>query len=222
MKIISFNVNNDYRNIINNAQTIIEMINKHDPDIVGLQEITLAMYGALTNLLNKNYNISAKPKDAQSFFNVLLSKYSDEIINIPFTNTNMNRSFCMQHVESLNETFITTHLESCHINLQMRLLQCDELHKYINVNTKSNTFFGDTNFRHDEQLNWPNFKYIESTTNDVYTFDSLLNKNATPPFRSNLDRFYTNKVGTHCVDIFVDVTFSDHFPIMMTMNRNVS
>ena len=214
MKIISFNVNNDYRNIVNNAQTIVEMINKHDPDLVGLQEITPVMYDVLTmKCESSSYNMSTKPKESKSFFNVLLTKFPDEIVEIPFETTNMNRSFLMQHVESLNETFITTHLESGHVNNNIRLFQCEQMHKY-SLNTT--TFFGDTNFSQDEHLG-SNFKYIEPTAKGVYTFDSLLNPNATPPFRSNLDRFYTNKVvDDACVDILTNVTFSDHFPIMMT------
>lgn len=39
MKILSWNVNNDYRNIKNKVDIIIKLLNKFDIDIIGLQEV---------------------------------------------------------------------------------------------------------------------------------------------------------------------------------------
>jgi endonuclease/exonuclease/phosphatase family metal-dependent hydrolase len=212
MKILSFNVNNDYRNTTKNATTIVDMISRIDPDIVGLQEVTPSMYDALENsLLFQRYNVS--DKQPRSYFNVMISKFPDGIVEIPFIETSMSRSFLKQYVASLDHTFITTHLESVAQNRSVRSAQCQQM--CSSLNGVPATVFGDTNFCSEDERMADGMAYITPTSTTEFSYDYLLNPNAHPPFRTNLDRFYTN-IPRPKVDILVDVTFSDHFPIMMT------
>ena len=214
MKIISFNINNDYRNIQENAVKIKNMIKSETPDIIGLQEITSPMYDELLPfLLNLKYNVSSK--SSRSYFNMMISKFSDTIIEIPFSTTSMSRSFLKQYVKDLDETFITTHLESIGLNKLIREKQCLEICEVVSLSTYF-TVFGDTNFSQEDEDMGGGLTYIDPALKTVFTYDSQLNNNAQTPFRSNLDRFYTNKSIDSKVDILINITFSDHFPIILT------
>ena len=214
MKIISFNVNNDYRNVKKNAQIIYDMILKHDPDVVGLQEVTPTMYDELRAL---NVSLQMSSKESQSYFNVMFSKYPDPIIKEPFKWSSMERSFLKQSISSLQTTHVTTHLESVACNANMRREQCKQICDNI---SGSVIIFGDTNFSNNEET-IDNMLYLAPTNNKYFTWDSLYNKNASPPFRSNLDRFYVSPLNlsgcAYNVAILTNVDFSDHYPIMLTM-----
>ena len=223
MKILSFNVNNDYRNTSENAEAIAGMIARSDPDIVGLQEVTPMMYDALFSVLKDRHGYNVSARQTRSYFNVMMSKFPDAISETAFTTTTMARTFLTQHVAALGATFVTTHLESMPQNKSVRALQCLQICEHLRRYGGPVTVFGDTNFCHDdEDLCGCGLAYVESYTGgvDVFTYDSLLNPNASKPFRTNLDRFYTShNVTSHnsTLDILVDVTFSDHFPIVLTL-----
>ena len=70
MKILSFNVENDYRDLENKCEVICDLIHKHNPEIIGLQEVIPALYKLLSNKLSLNYTISTY--ENTSYFNVML------------------------------------------------------------------------------------------------------------------------------------------------------
>ena len=219
MKIVSFNVNNDYRDILKNAKTIYDMITTYDLDVAGLQEITPSMYDALQVLLAKpEHPYHMSEKQSGSYFNVMISKFPDPFSVVPFSTTSMARSFVYQTVSQM--TFVTTHLESAAQSQSVRAEQCRQVVDHLDDRIKNKDIhvivFGDTNFTAIEER-VPGMTNIIPKSGGPFTYDSLLNPNAQPPFRSNLDRFYvTNPTMKYDVTILTDVNFSDHFPILLS------
>lgn len=204
MKVVSWNINDDYRDINNKVSKIIKLLS--DADVIGLQEVRPDVYDILYNKLKDSYAISEKQD--RSFFNVLISRFMYPIMTTKFKNTTMNRGFIAQKTDTM--TFITTHLESGHMNKATRELQVKEIITNISGLV---TIFGDTNFTHDDEK-FGSLRYLKHNNSNVYTYDSQLNRNAMPPYRSNLDRFYINNssnIGS--VEILTDYRESDHFPI---------
>lgn len=206
MKVVSWNINDDYRDLNNKVSKIIELLS--DADVVGLQEVRPDVYDILYNKLKDSYVISEKQDG--SFFNVLISRFMYPMVTTKFTNTRMNRGFITQKTD--NMTFITTHLESGHMNKATRELQVKEITANISGQV---TIFGDMNFTHDDEK-FGSLRYLKHTNNNIYTYDSQLNRNAMPPYRSNLDRFYINSSSNiDSVEILTDYKESDHFPIKL-------
>jgi endonuclease/exonuclease/phosphatase family metal-dependent hydrolase len=212
MIIISWNINNDYRNINNKLEDILNLINEFTPDMIGLQEVIPNLYDLIKdNKIIKNKYIISK-KENKSYFNLLLSRYKNEIISVDFKDTNMNRNYILQKNEDIN--FINIHLESLPCNKEIRNLQINQL---LQENKGNLIIFGDTNYIFkDEKIS--DFQYLQNNDNkDVFTFDSKINRNAMPPFRSNLDRFYTNiNIKNYELKILTNYISSDHFPLFLS------
>ena len=212
MIIISWNINNDYRNINNKLVDILNLIKEFTPDMIGLQEVIPNLYDLIKdNKIIKNKYIISK-KENKSYFNLLLSRYKNEIISVDFKNTNMNRNYILQKNEDIN--FINLHLESLPCNKEIRNLQINQL---LQENKGNLIIFGDTNYIFkDEKIS--DFQYLQKNDNkDVFTFDSKINRNAMPPFRSNLDRFYTNiNIKNYELKILTNYISSDHFPLCLS------
>ena len=124
----------------------------------------------------------------------------------------MNRNYILQKNTDIN--FINLHLESLPCNKEIRNLQINQL---LQENEGKSIIFGDTNFIfEDEKIS--NFQYLKKNDNkDIFTFDSKLNRNAMPPFRSNLDRFYTNiNIKNYELKILTNYISSDHFPLFLS------
>ena len=123
----------------------------------------------------------------------------------------MNRNYILQKNEDIN--FINLHLESLPCNKEIRNLQINQL---LQENKGNLIIFGDTNYIFkDEKIS--DFQYLQKNDNkDVFTFDSKINRNAMPPFRSNLDRFYTNiNIKNYELKILTNYISSDHFPLCL-------
>jgi exonuclease III len=214
MKILSFNVNDDYRNIKQNAFILSEYINNIKPNIIGLQEVNIQMYDELYNNLNNAYHFS--DKNDERFFNVLLynkKAVPNLVIKHSFINSSMNRHYLVLELDNI--TYITTHLESANINFKIRQKQIDEIFNSIDLN-KNIILFGDLNFTNiDEDIK--NLNYLNYENNFLFTYDSKFNDNAIPPYRSNLDRFYTNINRPYDIKIINNILISDHFPILLTI-----
>lgn len=212
MIIISWNINNDYRNINNKLEDILNLIKEFTPDMIGLQEVIPNLYDLIKdNKIIKNKYIISK-KENKSYFNLLLSRYKNEIISVDFKDTNMNRNYILQKNEDIN--FINIHLESLPCNKEIRNLQINQL---LQENKGNLIIFGDTNYIFkDEKIS--DFQYLQKNDNkDVFTFDSKINRNAMPPFRSNLDRFYTNiNIKNYELKILTNYISSDHFPLFLS------
>ena len=223
LKILSYNVNNDYRDIEKKVAIILHMIEEYDVDIIGLQEVTPQFYNYLSSKLNKDkYCISEAVK--QSFYNVMISKsnYKSSPSYFSFTNSSMARGYLKLNITHANKNYIviTTHLESGHNNKEIRKLQCDEILASI-LDVDNCIIFGDMNFTNPEEKIFT-FFYLDSSSNDVYTYDSKYNFKAIKPFRNNLDRFYikTNKKITkdnYYIILFDNIDLSDHFPILLSL-----
>ena len=228
MKILSYNVDNDYRNLEEKSNQIIYLIINENIDIIGLQEVIPKLYDLLykSNKLS-NYIISQQPINV-SFFNVLISKHKYDIVYKQFINSNMNRGYLAMDMP--NMLLITTHLESASISENTRKLQINEILKYININYKQKyldktyIIFGDLNFTNSNETiaNFNNIEFLsknDTSKNDIYTYDSLYNVNAISPYRSNLDRFFYKKTSSnnniYTCKILNNITLSDHYPILL-------
>ena len=209
MKILSFNINNDYRFIPEKAQVVIDLMRDYNIDIVGLQEVTRALYNELESKLLDGYFMSSP--SSSTFFNVIISKFSDNFIQTRFENTSMDRGYIIHETPTV--CLINTHLESVAINQVIREKQCNEIKKKIEKDT---IVFGDLNFCNAGET-FDGLHYLMPKTEDVFSYDSLLNREAIPPFRSNLDRFYSNNEKVYEIRILKDVLLSDHFPLLLTI-----
>lgn len=218
MKIISFNVNNDYRYITDKVQVILQLILQYDLDVLCLQEVTLELYKLLMPQIPNNLYISIS--EQTSFFNVIISRYN-QFIYYPFKNSNMYRGFILHELP--NYLIINTHLESGNYNQHIRQMQCNEIlntiQNYIS-NCKNIIILGDMNFTNLEEF-FPlsNFIELQNDDNDLFTYDSKYNLDAIKPYRTNLDRIYIlmqSKIysSTSTLKILKDITISDHFPIL--------
>lgn len=210
MKIISWNINNDYRCINLKVYNIINLLEKYRPNIVGLQEVIPKVYDLLCDedIIKNRYIISEKQD--KSYFNIILTKFKTPMEIIPFKNSSMGREYIKQKIGKVS--FINIHLESMPVNMGVRDKQINE----ILSNTEDYMIiFGDTNFTDDGEK-FGNLNYIEYINdNDLFTYDSKINKEAIPPFRSNLDRFYTNiDEGSYKAKI-IPCDGSDHYPILL-------
>lgn len=208
MKILSFNINNDYRDQKFKTEEIVNLIDEYKLDILGLQEVTPAVYNLLYQKLNHKYYFS--PKKNQSYFNVLISLYPNDIVYHEFVNTDMNRGFVEQKIGKL--TIITTHLESGYSDEQVKLRKRQIVE--ILGGRKNMIIFGDMNFKDDDETIYL-LKYLEHENKDTFTYDCKLNKNAIPPFRNNLDRFYTDLDFDYKVEVLSNINISDHFPVLL-------
>jgi endonuclease/exonuclease/phosphatase family metal-dependent hydrolase len=213
MKILSYNINNDYRDLRDKSSKIVELILETDPDIIGLQEVIPEMYDLLFKELNGIYTFSNKK--THMFFNVMMTKHRLEcdIKTIPFDNTSMNRDFIVA-LSPLNSgvTFINTHLESCPISSPVRKKQLDEILMYKNI-----ILFGDLNFTNEDECAG-SLKYLKQSNDDYYTYDCKYNMNAYT-YRTNLDRFYTDIDFGSRVNVLEHDRTSDHFPLLLRTKK---
>ena len=114
MKIISWNINNDYRGINLKVYNIINLLEKYRPNIVGLQEVIPKVYDLLCNedIIKNRYIISEKQD--KSYFNIILTKFETPVEIIPLKNSSMEREYIKQKIGKVS--FINIHLESMPVN----------------------------------------------------------------------------------------------------------
>jgi endonuclease/exonuclease/phosphatase family metal-dependent hydrolase len=233
MKILSFNVENDYRDDINKSKVIVDLVGKLDIDIIGLQEVTPNLYNYLNKQLiiynqtsSIKYNISNQLNNS-SYFNVIISKYNSPIAIHEFNSTSMNRTYLSQEIND-NLLIITTHLESATESKNIRKKQVDEILEFIKLKNNENNkkkiiIFGDTNFSNMNET-FDNLTYIIPHEQDIFSYDCILNNKTIRQVRTNLDRFYIypqllfDNNDTCNVKILKDIIISDHFPILLTIN----
>jgi len=245
MKLLTFNVNNDYRDTENKAKIILNVILDKDIDIAGLQEVTPEIQKQLLNQITARqiddvYCLLTPPK-TDGFFNALVVKSSlrFSFSSHTFRETKMNRGFLMvrvniEHEQTQTQTqtptvFITTHLESGPPNAAVRQAQCKEILDCLSLvgcgECRGGIVFGDFNFCDANETfpGLPSHSLIETnqTQHNVFSYDCMFNREAVYPFRTNLDRFYW--VGTNDdvsglrlrSNILTDITVSDHFPVYL-------
>jgi endonuclease/exonuclease/phosphatase family metal-dependent hydrolase len=208
MKLLTFNVEDDYRGIEEKIRVVVDLVHQSDADAVGLQEVTPLMYPLLHAALTPEYVMS--PALHQAFFNVLLSRLpGSPITHLPFSHTRMNRGYTWQQLDT-GVVLLTTHLESGY-NTASRQVQCREIATRFHDNHL--VLFGDTNLR-DEAMT-DDWTLLGPTG---FTRDGTLNPNVAPNCRERLDRFYTNRADMPSKEavIMTHVTVSDHFPVLIS------
>jgi endonuclease/exonuclease/phosphatase family metal-dependent hydrolase len=235
MKIISYNVNNDYRNINTKANVILQLILQYDLDLICLQEVISELYKLLILGLPRGYAISNKLES--SFFNVIISR-QNKFSYYKFQNSSMSRGCIINELS--NYLIVNTHLESAPCNQHIRQLQCNEIIDVIlqNINqnidnekisNKNIIIIGDMNFTNlEETFPSSRINLLELQTNnantlhDLFTYDSKYNLEAIKPFRTNLDRIYISmpdKQYSHKLQILNNITISDHYPILAILDK---
>lgn len=218
MKILSWNINNSQTDIYNRTFEIIDFINEAKADIIGLQEVIKEMYIYIYSSLSDKYNISEMQD--RNYFTILLVKKNldknNDIKTIDFSCTGMGRQFTYKTLDDI--TYITTHLESLPQNKRKRQYQVEDITDFVEEKKLDKVvIFGDLNYIFDDEtINGFNYitHDIENINDYVYTYDSTYNYNATPPYRSNLDRFYVKNIDNCKVNLKTNHT-SDHFPIIL-------
>lgn len=225
MKLLTFNVNNDYRETEHKAKIIFNLIIERDIDIAGLQEVTPDILNHLTNQCGncncKSYCLLVPPVTS-GFFNVMVVKttianHESFCVSFhTFLKTNMSRGFTMIRLNNTDtkSVFVTTHLESGANNIDLRQSQCKEILETVGEATNG-FVFGDFNFCNENET-FPGLESIPLPENrDIFSYDSKLNPEAIYPFRTNLDRFYSigHVPSKFYSTILSDITVSDHFPV---------
>lgn len=213
MFLLTYNINNDYRDLELKAEAIWKLIQENDVEVAGLQEVTPDQFDQLIKQMPPGYRIS--DKCCQSFFMVLIWRGEEGICEYhPFVNSLMSRGFLVLQLSS--GVFITTHLESGPKNYELRQKQCGEILDSLVV--RPTIIFGDMNFC-DQNERFADLLYLKTHRSDLFTYDSHHNKNATPPYRSDLDRFYTRDedIADWHTEILADSRFSDHFPVLIQL-----
>ena len=204
LHILSYNIWFEETMIKERTESLINIINKNDPDIVCLQEVRQDVFNILiSNLCNYNYY----PKRiASSYGCVIFSKYNIiKCLTIPFQNSMMGRSLIISKIDfpyfdeselSVNKIEIviaTTHFESIFSRKTentVKLEQFKVAHQILdklykdyqnvifcvdtNIITGEEDKFIPTNSKH-EKYDWYDAWSEMGESTNRYTYDSFSN-----------------------------------------------
>lgn len=191
MKVITYNVWFDLRDYKPRITEICNIIKTNDPDFVCLQEVTKEILIIIREQL-PNYYVSREV--SEGYNTVILSKHKvDDIITIPFKETNMGRNMHFIEVQINGDvhTIVTTHLES-EIEGDLRFTQISEV--FDKFAGQGNVIIaGDMNFK--ETIEPHSFKdswLLKGTEENRYTFDYTLNHNILGFTKERFDRVFVS------------------------------
>ena len=221
MKILTYNVNNDYRDNDKKAFGVWELVVREQVDAVGLQEVTPAFYKELARLI---------PDSASELVDdyyltecnhlVFITRTSISYKYTEYENTVMSRGY-LKCESYKGFTLINTHLESGAYNSETRVRQQEELFPHL-LTESPTILFGDMNFcLPQESFKCPVF-YLEPTDSSVFSYDSAHNENAIKPYRTMLDRFYSNvrmDTDSYSTQVISSIFWSDHFPLLLIIRE---
>ena len=221
MKLLTYNVSNDYRGNNEKAKVVWEIIVGEQVDAVGLQEVTPVFYKELIRQIPD----STREEEEDEYFVsecrdlVFITRTSISYRCTPFENTVMNRGVltCDNY---MGYRLINTHLESGPFNSEARVRQQEEL--FLHLLTETHTLlFGDMNFcLPHERFRYPVY-YLEPSDISIYSYDSTYNENAIKPYRTMLDRFYSNaEIPSYLTRVLTHTTVSDHFPLLLLIRES--
>jgi endonuclease/exonuclease/phosphatase family metal-dependent hydrolase len=222
MKLLTYNVNNDYRGNNEKATVVWNIIVGEQVDVVGLQEVTPAFYKELVRQIPD----SILEEEDEYFVSecrdlVFITRTSISYRFTPFENSVMNRGIltCDNY---MGYRLINTHLESGPFNSEARVRQQEELFPHLLTETPT-LLFGDMNFcLPHERFRYPIY-YLEPSDISIFSYDSAYNENAIKPYRTMLDRFYSNvEIPSYLTRVLsqTKTTVSDHFPLLLLIRES--
>ena len=204
---------------------IINTIEKHQADIICLQEATDTFIKNIqASSLNKQYKliITSENKNYRNIILTKLKSISSGSIQIP---TNMNRSV-PYIIFTINNTLIrlaNVHLDSMLNDTELRIKQIDKILSHIEPN-ESLILCGDVNYGDDDKENtFTNIHFKDSAASDKRTtYNTIKNKLATKTKfltenSRRLDRiFIRGELSSTNYNLY-EYPFSDHYPISSTI-----
>lgn len=214
--LISLNVMAEKYAPINDPTRIpkqFEYLQKENPDIVFLQEVDTDYFAQLES---KGLNYFLYKTDLEPYGQIILTKWKMNYQVYQFGKSHKK----VLVVYDDQYQFINVHLTARASEVKQRSSQINKILKSIVDPNKKVILGGDTNMVSENETieNW----YDVAQTNREPTFDSENNIFAAPvKDRFRPDRIYTNMKSS----IFYKVqriVFSDHFPIYIEIESNVS
>lgn len=228
MKLLTYNIYFDPKEIEHRTKYIIKLINNNDYDIVTLQEVTPFTFHLIQTSNLKEKYILNKSVFNEQYGCLILVKRGIKILEFnifPYQNSLMGR--CLEFVRLSNIIIATTHLESEFRDISRKKEQFKNMFNYFK-NEYQIIITGDMNIKEAETEFPVPDQYVDVFNRFTipielsYTYDYKRNKMIKGKFRSRLDRIYTSKniaaisyeqVGIHPINDATQIYPSDHFGI---------
>lgn len=237
MKLLTYNIYFDSKEIETRTKYIIHHIYTSDYDIVTLQEVTQYTFHLIQTSNLKEKYILNKSAFNEQYGCLILVKRGIKILEfniVPYQNSLMGR--CLEFVRLDNDIIIgTTHLESEFRDIIKKKDQFNFMFNYMDGYLQNNyrvIITGDMNIKETETTFPVPSNYIDvfngfSIPVELsYTYDCKRNKMIKGRFRSRLDRIYTShniaaisyeQVGTQPINNIGTIYPSDHFGIAVEL-----
>jgi endonuclease/exonuclease/phosphatase family metal-dependent hydrolase len=208
MRILNFNVQKENEDNAGKVSVISDLLTTHNPDVVGLQEVSPELYDLLFEVKG-DYIISEKNLTAP-FFNVILSRYDTPFTSGNFTETVNNRGYLTQVTPY--GLFVNVHLDSWPVNAELRSRQLLEIQTLY---PDAKVLFGTINFTEPEEVVPSPFVYCEKNSPEFFVYDSHKNVRALPYFRFDHSRVYVaDPLITYDVTVLAQIKISNHCPLL--------
>lgn len=237
MKLLTYNIYFDPKEIENRTKYIINHIYQNDYDVVTLQEVTQYTFHLIqTSSLKDKYILNKSAFNDQYGCLILVKRgvKINEFNIIPYQNSLMGR--CLEIVKLEPNIIIgTTHLESEFRDISKKKEQYEGMFQFMNNYLEAGyrvIITGDMNIKEADTIFPVPNNYVDVFTGFTipvelsYTYDYKRNKMIKGKFRSRLDRIYTSKnvetityeqIGTQPINEIGTVYPSDHFGIAVEM-----
>ncbi len=223
MRLLTYNIDNDTRDATGRAIRLAALCERENVDVIALQELTPDFLTAFAAAA-PSFTIYAPTLMSKTAWYGLGIAFSPRVSTTnlptftPFTCTGMGRGYLTTKLGTPDcLTLVTTHLESGPGSSATRAHQSAQLAHEL-ASSSLLLLVEDTNFTQPgESLPTP---LVEVGNTSLHSYDASINKRATPPFRSRLDRIYMagcTSVGhpVHVDTRLVDAgDISDHFGVL--------
>ena len=216
IKIMTFNIQHCKNYITKKIDynSIINLIKKYNPDIVGLNEIYSFQLKKLCKYLDYNYYFGKSDNLILPYGNSILSKY--DINNIKVIKIKDNNNFKYSEKRSIL---------SCNVNINNNLYNIYVTHLGLkenekinsintlinNINIDNSIILGDFNINSDSKLLDKFNNFIDSTNKDLYTYPST-----NPKYK--LDYIFVSKNIKVIKSYVLEEVISDHRAIITEIN----
>ncbi len=237
LKVLSYNIfhgENPYKEGGPTVQNIAELINKHQPDVVFLQEVdsmTLRsqfVYGvkidfmdSLAKLTNMHGHFAKAIDFAEGGYGegiLTKQKAKFKLVNLPKTEGGEGRSLVLANVtfnDSITMNFAGTHL--CHEFEKNRTEQVNAILNLFENDPNPSIVGGDFNFTEDEM----GYAIMSSSYQDVAS--EVGNKSptySTEKLEIRIDYIWLDKKSDWKIDAYdvLDASYSDHLPVLVTLH----
>ena len=180
--------------------SILNLIQEHNPDIIGLQELTLQGLQTLEaphSPLLQYHKVKSEVAQRQSYWEGIYSRFQPGPLSqrVPYEWTHMGRGLTILHCPTLDLVVGTTHLESMDRS-QFRAAQILEAFERIDsFGTQNAILMGDTNLYQPETIKplpqgWTDSWNTLYPNQHGWTRNSQINPMIEYPTQERLDRIF--------------------------------